>query len=57
MLVENIRIFGVNWDTMLASTSSIGTNRAQEDVDEHAEMVALMAVATPRARHRTAARA
>lgn len=43
VLVENIRIFWSQLDTMLASTSfHLVPNRAQEDVDEHAELLALL---------------
>jgi DNA-binding GntR family transcriptional regulator len=44
VLLENIRIFWSQLDTMLASTSfHLVPNRAQEDVDEHVELVALLA--------------
>ncbi len=65
VLLENIRIFWSQLDTMLASTSfHLVPNRAQEDVDEHADLIALLAgdradplvieVAARRHRQRTA---
>jgi len=48
VLVENIRIFWSQLDTMLASTSfHLVPNRAQEDVDEHGELLALLTAAKP----------
>lgn len=48
VLVENIRIFWSQLDTMLASTSfHLVPNRAQEDVDEHGELLALLTAANP----------
>jgi len=44
VLLENIRIFWSQLDTMLASTSfHLVPNRAQEDVDEHTELIGLLA--------------
>ncbi|HET8984483.1 MAG TPA: GntR family transcriptional regulator [Trueperaceae bacterium] len=48
VLLENIRIFWSQLDTMLAATSfHLVPNRAQEDVDEHVELVALLSGDSP----------
>ncbi len=48
VLLENIRVFWSQLDTMLAATSfHLVPNRAREDVDEHTELITLLASAEP----------
>lgn len=48
VLLENIRVFWSQLDTMLAATSfHLVPNRAREDVDEHTELIALLASPEP----------